>query len=66
MVFFMVSRAEAVLPTELQYGSLRVQAYQTVEAEQAQLHALDLLKESRDIAITKSVRYQQMLRRCHA
>jgi hypothetical protein len=54
----MVSREEAVLPTELQYGSLRVQAYQTVEAEQAQLHALDLLKESRDIAITKSVRYQ--------
>jgi hypothetical protein len=33
--FFMVYGTEAVLPTELQYRSPRVQAYQSVVAEQA-------------------------------
>jgi hypothetical protein len=32
--FFMVFGSEVVLPSELWYGSPRVQAYQLVEAEQ--------------------------------
>jgi hypothetical protein len=34
-LFFMVYGEEVMLPTELQYRSPRVQAYQSVEAEQA-------------------------------
>jgi hypothetical protein len=33
--FFMVYGSKAVLPTELQFGSPRVQAYHSVEEEQA-------------------------------
>jgi hypothetical protein len=43
--FFMVYGAEAVLPTDLQYGSPRVQAYQPDAVEEAQRDAIDLLKE---------------------
>jgi hypothetical protein len=57
----MVYRAEAVLPIKLQYRSHRVQAYQPIEAEQSRQDAIDLLKESRDITITRLARYQQTL-----
>jgi hypothetical protein len=60
--FFMVYGAEAMLPTELQYGSPRVQAYQPVEAKRAQQDAINLLKESRDITVTRSTGYQKTLR----
>jgi hypothetical protein len=55
----MVYGAEVVLPTELQYGSPRVQAYQPIQVEQAQQDAIDLFKESRDITVTRSAEYQQ-------
>jgi hypothetical protein len=58
MSFFMVYGAEVVLPTKLQYGSPRVQAYQPDEVVQARQDALDLLKESRDITITRSAGYR--------
>jgi hypothetical protein len=54
----MVYGAVAMLPTKLQYGSPRVQAYQPVEVEQAWQDTIDLLEESRDIAVTRSARYQ--------
>jgi hypothetical protein len=63
--FFMVYGAKAVLPTKLLYGSPRVQAYQPVEAEQAWRDAIDMLQESRDIAVTRSSGYQQTLRWYH-
>jgi hypothetical protein len=55
-----------MLPIELQYGSPRVQAYQSGMAEEARKDAIDLLKESRDIVATRSDRYQQALQRYHA
>jgi hypothetical protein len=64
--FFKVYGAKVVLPTKLQYGSPRVQAFQPIEAERSQQDAIDLLEELRDIAITKSVQYQQTLRWYHA
>jgi hypothetical protein len=57
----MVYGSEAVLPTKLEYISPRVQAYQLVEAKQARQDAIDLLEESRDITIARSVRYQQII-----
>jgi hypothetical protein len=62
----MVYGSEVVLPTELQYGSPRVQAYQLDEAEEAQWVVIDFLKESTNIVVARSVRYQQMLRQYHA
>jgi hypothetical protein len=50
----MVYGTKVMLPTELQYGSPRVQAYQPIEAKEARQYAIDLLKESRDIIITRS------------
>jgi hypothetical protein len=57
----MVYGSDAVLPSKLQYGSSRVQAYQPDEAEQAWHDSIDLLEESRDVAIARSARYQQTL-----
>jgi hypothetical protein len=55
--FIMVYGAAAVLPTELQYGSPRIQAYQPAKAERARRDALNLLEESRDITVTRSAWY---------
>jgi hypothetical protein len=54
----MVYSSEAVLPSKLQYGSPRVHAYQSVEAEQAWQDTVDLLEESTDIAVARSAWYQ--------
>jgi hypothetical protein len=54
----MVYGTEAVLPTELQYGSPRVWAYQPDEAEETRKDTIDSLEESRDITVTKLAGYQ--------
>jgi hypothetical protein len=61
-LFFMVCWAEAVLPTDLQYGPPRVQAYLLDTTEGALQDVVDLLEESRDTAIIRSPRYQQAFR----
>jgi hypothetical protein len=53
----MVYGSMVVLPSEMQYRSPRVQTYRSVEVEQAWQDAVDLLEESRDIAVTRSARY---------
>jgi hypothetical protein len=58
---FMLYGVDAVLPTDLQYGSPRVQTYQPDMVEEARNDAVYLLKESRDIAIIRSAGYQQSL-----
>jgi transposase InsO family protein len=64
--FFMVYGAEAILPTDLDYGAPRVKAY-TEENNKARLEdALDQLDEARDVAILRSAKYQQALRRYHS
>jgi hypothetical protein len=62
----MVYGSEAILPTELQYGSPKVQAYQPIEDEQVRQDTVDLLKESRDIIVARLVGYQQTLWWYHA
>jgi hypothetical protein len=59
--FFMVYRAEAVLPTNLRYGSPRVRAYQQGAVEEARKDALDLLEESRNATVIRSTGYQEAL-----
>jgi hypothetical protein len=56
--FFMLYGVEAVLPTELQYGSPRVRAYKSGTTEEAQKDIVDLLEESRDTTVIRSAKYQ--------
>jgi hypothetical protein len=54
----MLYGVEAVLPTELQYGSPRVRAYKSGTTEEAQKDIVDLLEESRDTTVIRSAKYQ--------
>jgi hypothetical protein len=59
---FMVYGVEAILPTDLQYGSPSVRAYQSDAVEVAQKDTIDLLEESSDTAVTRSARYECLWR----
>jgi hypothetical protein len=58
--------AEAILPTDLEYGSLRTRAYDGRRNQTNREDSLDQLEEARNMALLLSVRYQQSLRRYHA
>ena len=62
----MVYEAEAVLPSDIRHNSPRVVAYVEADNEKARQEALDLLDEERDLAIARSVIYQQDLRCYHS
>jgi hypothetical protein len=64
--FFLVYGAEAILPTDLEYGSSRTRAYDDRSNQTDQEDSLDQLEEARDLALLHSARYQQSLRRYHA
>jgi hypothetical protein len=64
--FFLVYGAEAVLPTDLEYGSPRIRAYDDQSNQTSREDLLDQLEEARDVALLHSTRYQQSLRRYHA
>jgi hypothetical protein len=58
--------AEAVLPTDLEYGSTKVKDYDESANQQACEDSLDQLYEARTVALMHSARYQQALRRYQA
>jgi transposase InsO family protein len=64
--FFLVYGAEAILPTDLEYGSPRVRGYDESTNQRAREDSLDQLDEARTVALTHSARYQQALRRYQA
>ena len=64
--FFMVYGSEAILPTDLDYGAPRIRAYDEKGAEASHQDAMDQLDEARDIALLRSAKYQQALRRYHS
>jgi ribonuclease HI/transposase InsO family protein len=64
--FFLVYGAEAVLPTDLEYGSPRTKAYDDRSNQTSREDTLDQLEEARDVALLHSARYRQSLRRYHA
>jgi transposase InsO family protein len=64
--FFLVYGAEAVLPTDLEYGSPRVGGYDEGTNQRAREDSLDRLDEARTVALMHSARYQQALRRYQA
>jgi transposase InsO family protein len=64
--FFLVYGVEAILPTDLEYGSPRVRGYDEGTNQRAHEDSLDQLDEARTVALMHSVRYQQALRRYQA
>jgi transposase InsO family protein len=64
--FFFVYGAEAVLPTDLEYGSPRVGGYDEGTNQRAREDSLDQLDEACTVALMHSARYQQALRRYQA
>jgi len=63
--FFMVYGSEAVLLTDLEYGSPRLKAYNKQTNKETRENAVDQLKEAQDMALLNSARYQQKLRCYH-
>jgi hypothetical protein len=64
--FFLVYGAKAILPTDLEYGSPRLKAYNDQSNQTNREDSLDQLEEARDVALLHSARYQQSLRRYRA
>jgi hypothetical protein len=64
--FFLVYGAEAVLPTDLEYGSPRTRAYDDQSNQTSREDSLDQLEEARGMALLHSARYHQSMRRYHA
>jgi hypothetical protein len=61
----MAHDSEVVLPTNIDYGSPRVQAY-IEEGNQATLKdTIDQLDEARDVVLLRCTKYQRALRRYH-
>ena len=62
----MIYGAEAVLPTDLDYGAPRIRAYDEQGAEASHQDAMDQLDKGRDVALLRLAKYQQALRRYHS
>lgn len=63
--FYMVYGSEAVLPTDLEYGSSRVEMFDQKKAETFLEDAIDQIDEAREAALLHSAKYQQALHRYH-
>jgi len=61
----MLYGSEAILPTDLEYDSPRVKAYDEQGSNAAMEDALDQLDEARDVALLRLAKYQQALRCYH-
>jgi hypothetical protein len=55
--FFLVYESEAMLPTDVEYGSPRLKAYNKKNNNATREDALDQLEEARDVALLHSARY---------
>ena len=62
----MVYGAEAVLPTDLDYGAPRIRAYDAQGAKASHEDAMDQLDKACNVALLRSAKYQQTLRLYHS
>jgi hypothetical protein len=56
--FFLVYISEAMLPTDVEYGSPRLKAYNEKNNNVTREDTLDQLEEAHDVALLHSARYQ--------
>jgi hypothetical protein len=64
--FFLVHRAEAVLPVEITHEAPRIVAYDETTSTEALQDDVNALDEARDVALARSTQYQQSLRNYHS
>jgi hypothetical protein len=57
-LFILVHGVEAALPTDLEYGSPKVNGYNENANQRAREDSLDQLHEAHTVALMHSVRYQ--------
>ena len=62
----MIYGFEAILPTDLDYGTPRISAYDEQGAKASHEDAMDQLDEAHDVALLRSAKYQQALRWYHS
>jgi hypothetical protein len=55
--FFLVYGSEAILPTDVTFGALRIQFYEEGEDEQTRRIDLDSLEEQRLTAVMRQARH---------
>jgi hypothetical protein len=63
--FFLVYGSEAILSTNVTFGTPQIQIYEEGDAEQTRRIDLDSLEEQRLTAVMRQARYDQQLRRYH-
>lgn len=63
--FSLTFGCEAVIPSEIDAATFRVQLYEEEANNQNQLLALDRLEESRDMAAIRQARYKQQIKKYH-
>jgi len=64
--FSLVYGSEAMLPTEIEHKSLRVQNYSEEQSNDSRVDDLIRLEELREAAVIQSAKHQQAMRRYHA
>ena len=64
--FSLVYGLEAMLPTEIEFKSLRVQLYNEQDSDDSRVTDLDNVEELREAAVILSARHQQAMRRNQA
>jgi hypothetical protein len=64
--FFLVHGAEAVLPIEITHEAPRIVTYDESTSNEALQDDVDALDEARDVALARSMQYQQNLRNYHS
>jgi hypothetical protein len=63
--FFLVYGAEAMLPSEVEFESLRFRNFREERHEEDRVDDINRLEEAREAALIQSARYLQGLRRYH-
>jgi hypothetical protein len=63
--FVLVCGLEAILPTDITFGSPRIKFYEEGEAEQTRRVDLNNLEEQRMVAVMRQARHDQQLRWYH-
>jgi transposase InsO family protein len=65
-LFSLIYGSEAMLPTEVEHKSFRVQQFNEEESNDSRVDDLTRLEELREVAIIQSAKHQQAMRRHHA
>jgi hypothetical protein len=58
LALFLVYGSEAILPKDLEYGALRIKAFNEKGKEASLEDALDQLEEAHDVVLLHSAKYQ--------